>query len=79
VGFTALAIPNVPYDRFSISQWLVVAVSLLPLACLASGAMLRSRKRRSRRRRGLCAACGYDLRGNPSAKACPECGHGLAG
>jgi len=23
----------------------------------------------------VCAACGYDLRGNPSASHCPECGH----
>ena len=33
-----------------------------------------------RRRRGLCVACGYDLRGNVSG-ACPECGtpHEAAG
>jgi hypothetical protein len=29
---------------------------------------------RWRRRRGLCALCGYDLRGRPNAPACPECG-----
>ncbi len=30
-------------------------------------------RRRIRRKRGLCVACGYDLRGNLSA-GCPECG-----
>jgi hypothetical protein len=35
------------------------------------------RIRRRRRRRGACAACGYDLRGGtglPEGRACPECG-----
>ena len=31
-------------------------------------------RRRSRRRRGLCVKCGYDLRGSVDANACPECG-----
>lgn len=30
-------------------------------------------QRRKRIRRGLCLACGYDLR--ESARTCPECGH----
>jgi hypothetical protein len=30
------------------------------------------RKRNARRQAGLCAFCGYDLRGSP--QRCPECG-----
>ncbi len=31
------------------------------------------RRRRLREQRGLCAACGYNLRGSPGPR-CPECG-----
>jgi hypothetical protein len=31
-------------------------------------------RRRSRRRRGACPACGYDLKGGSAAGKCPECG-----
>jgi hypothetical protein len=41
--------------------WLLCAV---PLAL----------RRRNRIRKGLCAKCGYDLRGIASEPACPECG-----
>ncbi len=34
----------------------------------------RTTSKRYRRKRGLCATCGYDLRGSESAGACPECG-----
>lgn len=34
-------------------------------------------RRRSRRRRGLCEACGYDLRGTEGDR-CPECGSIIA-
>jgi hypothetical protein len=33
-------------------------------------------RRRVRRRRGCCVACGYDLRALPARAACPECGLG---
>jgi hypothetical protein len=31
-------------------------------------------RRRVRRKRGQCAACGYSLRGTPDIEKCPECG-----
>ena len=37
-----------------------------------------ARTRRLRSKQGLCAYCGYDLRGNVSG-VCPECGAPTAG
>jgi len=48
-----------------------VALALLPAVSLAR-AGLRFGRRRHLRRRGLCPACGYDLRATPGR--CPECG-----
>ena len=48
--------------------WLLVPATPLPAI------WLRGRVRRAvRRRRGLCPACGYDLRATTDAR-CPECG-----
>ncbi len=44
---------------------LVLLISPLP-------PVLRTSRRQYRRRQGLCASCGYDLRATPGR--CPECG-----
>jgi hypothetical protein len=49
-----------------------LALPVLTLAILPALAARRLRKRYGRRRLGLCAACGYDLRASP--ERCPECG-----
>lgn len=46
---------------------------LVAAAWLALPFASRRRRRRLRRKRGLCVKCGYDLQGNESG-VCPECG-----
>ncbi len=67
--------PDGVYSRTAyvvfLPSWL--ATSLLggyPVFVLVERRRLQSSKRR--RKRGLCVACGYDLRGSP--ERCPECG-----
>ena len=56
------------YGAIEIPWW-----SLFLLFSLLPGTRLAARvRRRSQRRRGLCPACGYDLRATP--QRCPECG-----
>ena len=51
-----------------VPHWfLILLASILPLR-----ALWMMRRQLHRARRGLCAACGYDLRG--STDRCPECG-----
>lgn len=55
----------------------------MPVALLATYpliVLIRSpaRRRRYRRKRGLCIQCGYDLTGNTSGR-CPECAKEIAG
>ena len=61
----------------SAGEWemrLAVPCSYLVLltAVLPAGRLLGWHGRRQSRRRGLCPACGYDLRASPGR--CPECG-----
>lgn len=59
--------------KASAPWWAITAtLALLPLVWLAAFAG-RALRRRQRQSRGLCRACGYDLRA--SAGRCPECGH----
>jgi hypothetical protein len=59
------------FHVLSAPLWFVVGVfAVLPL--VASVRVTRGRVRKRRRARGLCLACGYDLRASPNQ--CPECG-----
>lgn len=64
VGKSCLVNLLVPY-------WMLLP-PLLILPALRLRASLRNQQSRGRARRGLCANCGYDLRG--SHHRCPECG-----
>lgn len=53
---------------------LMLLASLLPLSRVP--AIAAWARRQSRRKRGLCPSCGYDIRATPDR--CPECGRELA-
>jgi hypothetical protein len=58
-----------------VGEWVVI-VSLTGLALLVVPQIIAAPAKyigRSRRRRGRCVQCGYDLTGNESG-VCPECG-----
>jgi hypothetical protein len=58
------------YTLVGIPYWsLVVCTAVPPLVGLA-----RTWRRTRRRRAGLCAECGYDLRAHAKGERCPECG-----
>ena len=54
---------------FSLPLWVLVGAFAIPMYL----AIRPETKARSRRRRGLCVRCAYDLTGNKSG-VCPECG-----
>ncbi len=58
------------YVELIVPLWFVLAVaSTLPIVWMR---YRRGRSRRARLAKGLCPACGYDLRATP--ERCPECG-----
>jgi hypothetical protein len=71
---------NPAYQYLWYDGFMIFGVPWWSLTCAAAALpatrAVRLARRRSRRRRGLCAACGYDLRASPDR--CPECGAGAA-
>jgi hypothetical protein len=67
--FSAESVLSVPYGAIAGGAMIV------PMTGLLVGAF-RSRRAAERTRRGLCTACGYDLRA--TAGRCPECGAAAA-
>ncbi len=55
-------------DWFYFPHWALMLALSIPWLTM----MFRARRRRRRADRGLCPACGYDLRASPDC--CPECG-----
>ena len=55
----------------TVPLWVLVSISMIvPFGALIQH--VRARQERSRRQRGLCPRCGYDIRATRSR--CPECG-----
>jgi hypothetical protein len=61
------------YREISFPAWLAAVAFAIPPAAWLS---MRPWHRRRRLRKGLCPACGYDLRATPGH--CPECGWSAA-
>ena len=63
--------PRGPHWRVVVPHWFVILLlAPWPLCHF----YLAFRRPRRWAKLGLCTRCGYDLRGNPAAGRCPECG-----
>jgi len=72
-----------PYSKV-FSNWVVNGTEVrfplwIPMLLLGAWPMWRLAfvMRERIMREGYCLKCGYDLRGNPDSKTCPECGHAI--
>ncbi|MCG8511969.1 MAG: hypothetical protein MI741_22355, partial [Rhodospirillales bacterium] len=78
----ALALDHWIFEEISVithdmHQAAAGALIMLPAACFGCVWAIRlthKRFERTIRRMMVCYRCGYDLRGNPTAVMCPECG-----
>ncbi|HET6249689.1 MAG TPA: hypothetical protein VFE47_18515 [Tepidisphaeraceae bacterium] len=69
-GYVHTSIPE-----YGLNDYLIILpiwLLMLPTLILPATWLLRRRRARLRRTRGLCPHCGYDLRATPGR--CPECG-----
>ena len=73
-------LPKLIHGRFSGLRTTHLFVPLwMPLLAAGSATIIlwrRDRRRRKRKKLGLCLKCGYDLRA--SKDRCPECGEGVS-
>jgi hypothetical protein len=72
----AVQVGNATRYRAEIPSWEPIGIFAIYPSLALSGVILRHRRRRQRRARGLCLSCGYDLTGNVSG-TCPECGRAV--
>jgi hypothetical protein len=75
--FRARFSPLMRFWSVTLCYWAILGTLLLPLAGQGIASILIWMAGRSRRARGLCPKCGYDLRESPFQ--CPECGRHVAG
>jgi len=66
------AAPPTYWSHWVIMPFWPVALACAPLPVVRLGRVRSARRARRREAKGLCPACGYDLRASPSG--CPECG-----
>lgn len=65
--------PGLSEREVDVPAWFVV-LALAGLTAIPYARLRRDARRRMRVARGLCLACGYELRGADHER-CPECGH----
>jgi len=61
----------------SVPAWAMACLAALPPVAWGALTSATWRRRRTSAKRGLCLACGYDLRATP--ERCPECGTPVSG